>query len=267
MNNKVYIIRALTNLHVGSGDMNFNIVDNEVQRDVISKFPIIHSSSLKGALREYFEHKEKKDEDFINSIFGGSSISGSYKFFDGNILSIPVRSNKRQFFMATCPKIIKKLVENLKLFGIESKLDRVLENLFSINIDKKKAYIFSNEKGVKIEDYIADNLAFEGIDQLERIFGSNIAYLGDKAFEAVCEELPVIARNKLENGISRSLWYEEIVPRESSFYFVVIKGENYQEEFDSIMQSDIVQIGAGASIGYGYTKITDISVMAGEINE
>ena len=54
-NNKAYIIKTKTNLHAGSGDTNFGIVDNQVQRDTISNIPVINSSSLKGAIRDHFK--------------------------------------------------------------------------------------------------------------------------------------------------------------------------------------------------------------------
>lgn len=54
---KPYFIECITNLHVGSGDANYGIVDKLVQRDTVTGFPTIHSSSLKGALREHFEQK------------------------------------------------------------------------------------------------------------------------------------------------------------------------------------------------------------------
>ena len=55
-------ITAKTNMHVGSGDTNYGIIDKLVQRDVLSNLPMIHSSSLKGALREFFAqmHGEKR---------------------------------------------------------------------------------------------------------------------------------------------------------------------------------------------------------------
>jgi len=54
MNVHVYKYTCLTNLHVGSGDINYNIVDNEVERDPVTGLPMIHASGVKGALREYF---------------------------------------------------------------------------------------------------------------------------------------------------------------------------------------------------------------------
>ena len=64
-----YKIDCITNLHVGSGDLNYNIVDNEVERDAVTGYPVIHASGLKGALREHFS--KKKDLPFkIVDVFG-----------------------------------------------------------------------------------------------------------------------------------------------------------------------------------------------------
>ena len=54
MKTELYKITTLSNLHVGSGDINFDVIDNQVQRDSITNLPNINSSSLKGAFREHF---------------------------------------------------------------------------------------------------------------------------------------------------------------------------------------------------------------------
>ena len=53
-------LECITNMHVGNGDVNYNIIDNEVERDPVNHYPTIHSSGVKGALREYFEKKVEK---------------------------------------------------------------------------------------------------------------------------------------------------------------------------------------------------------------
>ena len=65
-----YILTALSNMHVGSGDANYGIVDKEVQRDVTDQLPTIHSSGMKGAVRELFEEKLKVPAADIAYIFG-----------------------------------------------------------------------------------------------------------------------------------------------------------------------------------------------------
>lgn len=65
--NKAYIIKTKTNLHAGSGDTNFGVVDNEVQRDSITNLPVINSSSLKGAVRDHFKDFLVETNETINN--------------------------------------------------------------------------------------------------------------------------------------------------------------------------------------------------------
>ena len=65
-------------------------------------------------------------------------------------------------------------------------------------------------------------------------------------------DLPVMARNYLEKGISKNLWYEEFVPHGSVFYFSVI----CHDDVENLEFSNVVQFGGNASIGCGFTKIT-----------
>ncbi|MBR2025236.1 MAG: type III-B CRISPR module RAMP protein Cmr4, partial [Clostridia bacterium] len=66
-----YKIQCLTNLHVGAGEVNYNIIDNEVEKDAVSGLPVIHASGIKGALREAFSNVEKYKGQ-IDTIFGKS---------------------------------------------------------------------------------------------------------------------------------------------------------------------------------------------------
>ncbi|MDP3829955.1 MAG: hypothetical protein Q8Q47_01715, partial [Ignavibacteriaceae bacterium] len=92
--------------------------------------------------------------------------------------------------------------------------------------------------------------------------GNDPALFHDDDFKELVKHLPVIARNQLENGESKNLWYEEVVPRESRFVFFVSKLESTEldlSDFDTKIQEKVIQIGGNASIGYGYTKIKKLS--------
>ncbi|MBE6666498.1 MAG: CRISPR-associated protein Cmr4, partial [Ruminococcaceae bacterium] len=97
MNVKVYYIDCLTNLHVGSGDANFNIVDKEVEKDPLTGYPVVHASGIKGALREAYA-KTHTEDDQTKRIFGKpatdneTDTGGSYKFFDAHLLYRPMRA-------------------------------------------------------------------------------------------------------------------------------------------------------------------------------
>ena len=67
--------------------------------------------------------------------------------------------------------------------------------------------------------------------------------------------LPVIARNYLENGESKNLWYEELVPHESVFWFMVIGEEKDVETFHKAVDGKVVQFGGNASLGCGLCRV------------
>ena len=58
MTTRMYVINTLSNMHVGSGEVNYGVIDNLIQRDSVTNLPNINSSGLKGAIREYFKENE-----------------------------------------------------------------------------------------------------------------------------------------------------------------------------------------------------------------
>ena len=65
----VYLLKCLTNMHVGNGEESYNIIDNEVEKDVVTGNPAIYSSGVKGSLLQYFKTNKKIDEGTIEYIY------------------------------------------------------------------------------------------------------------------------------------------------------------------------------------------------------
>jgi CRISPR-associated protein Cmr4 len=277
----IYILNCLTNLHVGSGAENYGIIDNLVQRDSATRLPVVHASSLKGALRENFEQHgyeveavgaKWKTHEVVKHIFGshplesdGKSTQGVYKFFSAHLLSIPVRSNIKPYFNATSSGIIKDFLTFCEALGFPIKKEKVkaLEE-FSRIADSPN--IFERVQGAVLEGKAATSNEFDNskLQVVKELIGNQPAFYSDTDFQDVSEGLPVIARNHLENGISQNLWYEEIVPRQSRFYFAVIEPTDDAQSvtFDKMVASEgPVQIGANATVGYGYCKITKLHML------
>lgn len=290
---EAYLIKNKTNLHVGSGESSFGIVDNMVQRDTVSNMPVIFSSSLKGAIRDHFrdyfgdKHLEIDGEKVcatcFESIFGAEGTNeqsnesndtkpsskkvhhqGLVKFLDARLVFLPLRSNKVPFIHAVSKEYLKEVLEFLKDMGIDLDID--IKNL----TDNK---VFSEKKlgKVMVEDIEFDTQApDETVKKLMDIFDlENLAVMKNEDFNYYISNLPVIARNQLDNGKSKNLWYEEVVPRESRFVTVFMYYDNFDEsdkdkfekafrKFKEKLTHDNIQIGANESIGYGICKFEEL---------
>lgn len=242
MKPEVWLITAKTNLHVGNENVtSYGLIDKAVQRDALTGLPCINSSSLKGALNEWSSKCIQMGENERIEIFGVDKLNnksetrkGSYTFFDANILFLPVQDDETLYKRVSCPSVIKIFKEKLNLFGIESKY---IENeLYKKGFD----FTYTSEK-TQHNDKMQNEL-----------------------FSELCNDynLPIIARNKIENGESKNLWYEQILPSETVFYTLITGSEQRILEKELEHQKDpekqLVQIGANATIGYGYCKFTKL---------
>ncbi|PID93470.1 MAG: type III-B CRISPR module RAMP protein Cmr4 [Bacteroidetes bacterium] len=252
MTTRAYLITCLTNMHVGVGGTNYDIIDNAVQRDVTTGLPTIFSSSLKGALREYCRHYGLKKED-INYIFGsdekGESNVGNYNILPADLLSFPVRAKGIPYYNATAKELIAQINYTGKALGLDHLIDFSEEG----EMEKPK----TKREGQRLEEYTS----IGGLAATNQYIGDNIAVFHYNDLQYLTERLPVIARNQLENGQSKNLWYEEVVPKASRFVFFVKIEENNAERlqaFEALITKNPVQIGANGSIGYGFCCISKI---------
>ncbi len=284
----VYSITAKSNLHVGSGSENYGVIDNLIQRDATTGLPCIHSSSLKGALKEFCRNYVTGDKNLINYVFGndkdedensGSESkhkAGKCRFFQANLLSLPVRSNERAFYRVTAPILIEQLNETLGLFGAQLNEKEALIELSNILKKSENQRVIFDEKDAYLEsnDLKAKKVAApKGLKNAEKILGSNIAVVNDTDFIELASDyhLPTIARNYLVNGESNNLWYEQVLPRETKLFFCVLYPDMDLEEeknkchscnFNKLITRNPVQIGANASVGYGFCQIEEIDTIA-----
>ncbi|MEM8584683.1 MAG: type III-B CRISPR module RAMP protein Cmr4 [Bacteroidota bacterium] len=230
----VYLIRALTNMHPGSGDNDYGIVDKLVQRDPTSGAPTIHTSGIKGALRQYFADQFGEDghnHSFVTTIFGSKPQSSDFKqgevrFISADLLTIPVINEGTvggPYLLVHDETILERWEQKVSVFQGKD---------WSLNGNK-----------------------------------SQLGKPNSERFQRRYQELPVIARNYLDNGESKNLWYEEIVPRESIFGFIlqgpesiledIAKGNSEQGAIG--IDGKVVQLGANATVGYGYCLFTKIA--------
>jgi CRISPR-associated protein Cmr4 len=257
------ILKCITNLHVGSENLMTSIVDKPVQKDLLTNYPKINASSLKGALREDYDGEAKND------IFGNDTNRGQIIFFDSKILFYPFRTSKykKPYILVTSKSILKEFFYDLNINSVDNKnLNNFLtsfENLLTENGENLLIENLEISKYWNISDI--DSLKFLPSDLTENCF-----IIDDENFNYLIEDIPVIARNKIENGQSANLWYEEYIPRETIFYTFLssIKDSNNSKNSDENTQlkkfinyykNRIFQLGANSTIGYGYIKFYNIA--------
>jgi CRISPR-associated protein Cmr4 len=262
MEYSLYSVTTKTNTHVGSGQTNAGIVDNIVQRDLVSCRPTIQSSSLKGALKEWLINGLGKQAE-AETIFGvedpNNNKQATHYVFPAVLLSFPMRSNQYFYFNVTCPAIITEFHKLLNTFGI-SQLDTDLTALAAINPAVKQPVSLENKTDVIIEKHSIKTVGYSGTSYtpaVKKLFGDNAAIMHDDDFIAITKRLPVITRNQLENGKSENLFYEEILPRETYFAFLLGYKKSEKVLFDTeIGANKIFQVGANATVGYGFCELT-----------
>lgn len=252
-----WLIQSETNIHVGNENTtSVGLIDKEIQRDALTQIPCINASSLKGAMNEYATVKaELEDKDRI-AIFGvdktgkkSDTQKGGCTFFDAHLLLLPVQDDKNLYKLVTSEETIKQYLALLEMVGISVVFDDFINELKSCD-----SHFYGKEGGI----------------------------ISFKSFKELCsnDELPIIARNNLTgNG---NLWYEQCLPQKTVFGTIIDIPESVRvvlkEKADSSQKSKsvecfvnnvpqlmtnafndkIVQIGANATIGYGYCKFIKI---------
>ena len=191
--------------------------------------------TLKGAIKEFMTEKlniQNKDIT-IKDIFGSIKSDtinikkGSVSFFDASLLFIPKQcTNGKTYELVYCDNVLNRFLNKVNnLIGEDSiKKDDILN----------KVYI---EMG-------KENVASNSIEE--------------KEFNKYCDDdsLPIISRNCLENGESVNLWYEQVLPSLSVLATIIVTKEENQMD---LLNGQIIQIGANATIGYGYCKFIKLN--------
>lgn len=238
----IVTLECITNMHVGNGEINYNIIDNEVEKDPVTGYPTINSSGVKGALREYFSAlKLGNEKELITKIFGSdssdNSSAGTLKFLAADLIARPARGSggNQAYYLLSSPTSIKRYQELHQVFlggELEIKDEKLPDS------DKAAA------EGIKLSKFIS-------------LFDKKLYIVEENNFKNI--DLPVMARNKLDNGVSKNLWYEEVVPHKSIFCFPVICNDGDKsvlEDFRKKVHNQVIQFGGSASIGYGLCKVT-----------
>lgn len=242
-------LKCLTNMQMGGGDVNYNVVDIEVEKDPVTGYPTMNASGVKGALREYFSRRSPEElgqdtpeqvQKVVDRLFGSGSDkkggAGALKIMSGDLLARAMRasSGAEPFYLVSTREALR-LVEN-KVFAFTGK-----------HLPWEKAV--SGETSPMAEGF--------SLKEPRTLSKETVYLMEEREFSAV--SLPCFARNYLENGVSKNLWYEEVVPHQSVFVLVVAsEDKDALTFFRNSVEGKVIQFGGNASVGCGYCKVTQI---------
>nr|4RDP_A Chain A, CRISPR system Cmr subunit Cmr4 [Pyrococcus furiosus]4RDP_B Chain B, CRISPR system Cmr subunit Cmr4 [Pyrococcus furiosus] len=281
---KAYLVGlyTLTPTHPGSGT-ELGVVDQPIQRERHTGFPVIWGQSLKGVLRSYLKLVEKVDEEKINKIFGpptekAHEQAGLISVGDAKILFFPVRSLKGVYAYVTSPLVLNRFKRDLELAGVknfQTEIPELTDTAIAseeITVDNKvileefAILIQKDDKGILESVVKAIEQAF-GNEMAEKIKG-RIAIIPDDVFRDLVElSTEIVARIRInaETGTVETggLWYEEYIPSDTLFYSLILVTPRAKDNDMALIKEVLgkingkyLQIGGNETVGKGFVKVT-----------
>ncbi len=119
MTTQLLFIQCLSPLHAGTGQST-GAIDLTVARDVVTGYPLLPGSSLKGSLRA---RSQQLSPNTTTHVFGPESTNasehaGALTVGDANLLLFPARSVKGTFAFLTSPHQLRNFQRDAELAGI-----------------------------------------------------------------------------------------------------------------------------------------------------
>lgn len=260
MNTKILYLFTRTPLHVGAG-ASVGAIDQPIQRERHTGFPIIPASSLKGSFADQWNDgllDEDADKDgkvkrvrvtkaggiaAAAWLFGSDNdrpaFAGSLIFSEARVLAFPIRSAKGSYAWITCPLMLQR-----------AKRDGVIKG--GIQIEPK-----DDEAAFKGDGPLALSVKVKGVDRTQVVleeytFTHTATYpealaqelaklLEDELFNSVADRLVILSNGMMSHFVSTTceiaqhvrisdetgtaedggLFNQENVPSETLFYSVL----------------------------------------------
>ncbi len=268
MKSALFGLLAETSLHPGSGQT-VGVIDLPVAREAATGYPVIVSSSLKGALRERAEQVWGQDDKKVDETFGSQENAGAVAVTDARLLLLPVRSLSGHYKWVTCPYLLERYQRDRELVGVSgaSSLLPVIPQ-HSQAVAAGQGHLFLEELSFNLVTADLKSLT-EAITPLifhqsvqKRLPGSLTVISDDEFAYFARHGLAINARNVLNDKTktSENLWYEETLPPDSLFYTLLIARTGKEKALADLAglfaQQPYLQVGGNETIGQGWCVVS-----------
>jgi len=280
---KALFVYCVSPVHMGAGTA-LGLIDNPIQRERHTEYPIIAGSGLKGALR----HGLGWTNGDIKTVFGpetneSSEQAGAVSFGDAQLIAFPVRSPKRAFVYATSATALARAARLLNIAGIEAdwKLTSVPEGQCKIvNPDllagqnvALESFEFTAQVDPnlrKVSEWLADNALPEGaaFQFFREKLRDDLVLLSEEDFAYFVRNATVVEPHVSIDDVSGTakdggLFYTENLPPESLLLAPVMASQERKKDglnAEQVMEllttgngidGRQIQIGGDATTGRG----------------
>ncbi len=273
MQTKILCLFTRTPLHVGAG-ASVGAIDQPVQRERHTGFPIIPASSLKGTFADHWndglvaeETKEGTKKVRVNGkgeiaeaawLFGSDNdkpaFAGSLLFSEARVLAFPIRSAKGSYAWITCPLMLQRAAR-----------DEVVSAQIPAEPKDDQA-IFKSDGALALGNQIVlEEYCFTQTDTYPTDLAKTLADLvQDELFKTIAERLVILSNGMMshfattacevaqhvrisdETGTAEGtgLFNQENVPADTLFYSVIsaTKSRVPSGDFEGKPDTDALQI-------------------------
>lgn len=293
MKQNILILFTRTPLHVGAGS-SVGAIDQPIQRERHTAFPIIPGSSIKGVFADAWKDELVREEKGklirpgkedsskeISWLFGSDKAdapcSGALRFSEARLLAFPIRSAKGGFAWITCPLALARAQRD----GVIQYDDCVAEP------EDGQAYFNANRLGLEDRVAVLEEYAFRHAGEVPASLVASLKGLFNDVVWNEADERIVIVSNGMMSYFAQSacevaqhvridpdkgtvakgaLFNQENVPADTLFYSVVHSTESAEWKRSSADASaalerkvaakqQLFQFGGDSSTGLGYCTV------------
>lgn len=276
MKHAIIGLLAETFIHPGA-EQTGGIVDLPVAREKATNYPFIAGSSLKGALLDAAEQRNKRNRAGdgnldLKHIFGEQNQAGNLLVSDARLLLLPVRSLSSSWRWATCPHLLERLTRDYRRSVINqppNKTPNVASGSYLATNSKDSEKLYLEERNftsansdANLGEWIKSIGQLIGDANAQNLLKERLVVLHDDDFAWFAENgLAVQARNKLkeETKESENLWYEETLPPDTLMYALLAERMADAGSLKSIrnifQDRPYLQVGGNETVGQGWFNI------------
>lgn len=271
MQTRILYLFTRTPLHVGAG-ASVGAIDQPVQRERHTGFPIIPGSSVKGVLRD---HLKSLGEETLNVLFGNPPeakvlTAGEISFGEARLIAFPVRSAKGAFALATSALALQRFARDAEITTPIPDAPSDMDCLAGSKLVIEK----SGQKGVVLEEYrfnvvgafptdweaaltqlLSDAVLAGAAGRFVLLSDGDFSYFAVNACQVNQHVRIDAATGTADDG---GLFNEETVPSEALFYApltVLPRGKVDNDVFGALSAEQLVQFGGNGTTGLGFCTV------------